>query len=122
MQPQPKTRKNKIQYLHTYGDRERIVGEAVRLWRRLDRVTPDGPRNPEEGFEEEVLSVARRGREYLQIPTARGQSSAQAKWRSMLRPNRYHGGTEENLYKEYTKAVRNYILRYDQRTQYFDGG
>ena len=117
VQPQQRRQRQRAHDMYIQGERARIAADAMRLWGRLDKDIPSGPRNPEGGFGEEALLVARRGRDRTRFSMERGQASAQANWRSVIRPSRYNGGIEEELYNEYTQAVRNYIMRYDRRMQ-----
>ena len=115
--PQPKRKLKQARSQHIHGERVMIAADAVRLWSRLDEDIPSGPRNPEEGFGDEAIRIARRGREHARIAMERGQSSAQSNWRSMVRSCRHHDGDENELFDQYTQAVRNYVMRHDRRLQ-----
>jgi len=115
--PQPKRKRKRAQDQHIHGERVMIAADAMRLWSRLDEDIPTGPRDPETGFGAEVIRIARRGREHTRIAMERGQASAQANWRSVVRSCRHHEGEEEELFDDYIHAVRNYVLRHDRRMQ-----
>ena len=115
--PQPKRKRKRAQDQHIHGERVTIAADAMRLWSRLEEDIPTGPRNPEEGFGAEVIRIARRGREHTRIAMERGQASAQANWRSVVRSCQHHEGDEGELFHDYIHAVRNYVLRHDRRMQ-----
>ena len=115
--PQPKRKMKQAQNQHIHRARVMIATDAMRLWSRLDEDIPTGPRDPEEGFGADAICVARRGRGHARVEMERGQASAQANWRSMVRSCRHRDGDENDLFDEYIHAVRNYVLRRDRRLQ-----
>ena len=115
--PHPKRKRKRSQDRHIHGERVMIAADAMRLWSRLDEDIPTGPMGPEEGFGNEVIRIARRGRDHARIAMERGQASAHANWRSAVRSCQHHDGDEDELFHEYSHAVRNYVLRHDRRMQ-----
>ena len=113
--PQPKRKRKHVQEMHTHAERVMVAADAARLWARLDEDVPSGPRNPKEGFDNEVLRIASRGREHVRICMERGTTAAQPNWGSALRTCRHHGEDEEELFAEHRTAVHNYAQRHDRR-------
>ena len=76
--------------------------------------TPGAPRNPEEGFDDDAIDLAKRGRAITQksMDTTPGQTHAE--WRSFARFGRKNFGESARLAplcREYHEAVESYTDR-----------
>ena len=74
-----------------------VAADAMRLWRRLEEDRPIGPWGPVDGFADDVIRIAKKGRCHVQISMERGPTSAQSSWRSVMRSNQRRGGKEDDI-------------------------
>ena len=116
-QPEPKRKAKTLTDRRTHGARVVAAVDAFNLWKRLDEENPIGPEDPTEGYSEEAMELALRGRNMVQLAVETTPAAAHAKWRSKLRTHAKHGGTEDQLWEEYRVAVRNYKRRRQEALQ-----
>ena len=94
-----------------HGSRVVAAVDAMKLWDRLDDLNCITPVNPEEGFSQDAIDYAHRGRAIVKLAVEVSTLKAQEKWRSNVRSRIRHGGTEQDLFEEYNEAVAAYQRR-----------
>ena len=90
------------------GDHREVKSDAMRLWSRLGNPVYDSTFNPEDGFSEEAVLVAKRGRRCTMETHFLGIIQTKKRVRDYERSAKYYGNDEEQLKRleEYPKALR----------------
>ena len=90
--PSPNQKAKNVDNAAKHGDMTRLYVSASQLWGRLDTDNPTEPQGPEEGFGEEVIEVAKRGRDHVRVgieeSTVRAYDSCSSKGTTQTK----HGG------------------------------
>ena len=91
-------------------DHRKVKSDAMRLWARLDNPVYDSPINPEEGFSEEAILVAKRGRRCTMETHFLGSIQTKKRVRDYERSAKFYGNDEEQLKRleEYPRALKSY--------------
>ena len=116
--PTPKQLAQRQKEHRTHGKRVYDTFQASQLWKRLDEEEPAPPvcpLNPEEGFDDDIIELAMRGRAVNKTAMDKTPSAAYMQWRSLVRLERKHNGPDADLKvltQEYLEAVRDYRERW----------
>ena len=119
--PTPKKKANTIENAARHGNRVRLYVESTQLRERLDTDRPTMHGNPETGFpeeeeeegeEEDVIEIAKRGSEHVTMGLGEATTKAYNSWRSRARTRSRHGGDVHDMREEYYVALLNYGRRF----------